>query len=52
MFSPTPSDMLVALSDNNTIFLLMSNGDGAGAYNVVWTIKNNIVVSQFVNRDF
>jgi hypothetical protein len=52
MFSPASSNMLVALSDDNTMFILMSNGDGAGAYNVVWTIKKNIVVSQFINRDF
>jgi hypothetical protein len=52
LFSPSPNNMLVALSDDNTMFLVMSNGDAAGAYNVVWTIKNNIVVSQFVNRDF
>lgn len=52
MLSPSPNNMLVALSDDNTIFLVMSNGDAAGAYNVVWTIKNNRVVSQFVNRDF
>jgi hypothetical protein len=52
LFSPSPKDMLVALSDDNTMFLVMSNGDAAGAYNVVWSIKNNIVASQFVNRDF
>jgi hypothetical protein len=34
------------------MFVIMSNGDGAGSYNVVWTIQNSKVISQFMNRDF
>ncbi|MDI3321428.1 hypothetical protein [Pinibacter soli] len=52
LFSPNAENMYVALSDENVMFLVMSNGDAAGAYNVVWTIKNNQVISRFVNRDF
>ncbi len=52
IFSPWQKNMIVALSDDNTMFIVMSNGDAGNAYNVVWTIKNNIVVSEFINRDF
>lgn len=52
ILSPDLDDMHVILSINNTIFVIMSNGDGAGSYNVVWTIQNNKVISQFMNRDF
>ncbi|WP_313376758.1 hypothetical protein [Chishuiella sp.] len=38
--------------NNDIIFLVMSNGDAAGAYNVVWTIQNGEVIDRFINRDF
>lgn len=38
-------------TDNN-LFLYMQNSDGAGSYNVVWTLKDGVVVSQFLYRDF
>ncbi|MBN9297105.1 MAG: hypothetical protein J0I41_08840 [Filimonas sp.] len=52
MLEPNSEEIRVALSDNNTMFLSMSNSDAAGAYNVVWTIQNGMVNSQFINRDF
>ncbi|MDU1889350.1 MAG: hypothetical protein E6767_01550 [Dysgonomonas sp.] len=51
-FSPTPENMYVAISDDNTFFICMSNGDAAGAYAVVWTIKNDLIVSVISYRDF
>lgn len=45
--STDPDLVGVAESTENTLFLYMSNGDGAGGYSVVWTIKNGQIVSQF-----
>lgn len=50
-FSPNIEAMFVAEGKNDTIFISMTNGDGAGGYGVVWTIKGNqIFVATF--RDF
>ena len=50
--STNPDLVGVAESTDNTLFLYMSNGDGDGGYNVVWTIKNGIVISQYFNVGF
>lgn len=52
LFSPNIDNMRVYLGSGNTLFTVMSNGDAAGAYNVVWTIQNNKVTDRFINRDF
>lgn len=52
IFSPDFKNTQIAIGPDKTIFIAMSNGDGAGAYNVVWTIKDNNVKDQFVFRDF
>ncbi|WP_427875581.1 SH3 domain-containing protein [Flavobacterium sp. MMS24-S5] len=52
MYSPNFENTQIFIGSDKTIFIAMSNGDAAGAYNVVWTIKNNHVKDQFVFRDF
>lgn len=52
MYSPSFKNTQISVGSDKTIFISMSNGDGAGAYNVVWTIKDNTVKDQFVFRDF
>jgi hypothetical protein len=54
LFMPTtnPDHVGVAESTDNTLFLFMSNSDGAGSYDVVWTIKNGIAINQFIHRGF
>ncbi|GAA6766181.1 hypothetical protein AAFH68_21210 [Flavobacterium sp. CGRL1] len=52
IYSPSFKHTQISIGSDKTIFIAMSNGDGAGAYNVVWTIKNNNVKDQFVFRDF
>ncbi len=52
MFCPNFENMYVVISNDNTLFVVMSNSDAAGAYNVAWTIQYGKVVSQFMNRDF
>lgn len=52
IYSPSFRNTQITISSDKTIFIAMSNGDGAGAYNVVWTIKDNNVKEQFVLRDF
>lgn len=52
MYSPSFNNTQICIGSDKTIFITMSNGDGAGAYNVVWKIKDNIVKNQFVFRDF
>lgn len=42
----------LAVSTDDTLFLYMSNSDGAGSYDVVWTIKQWKCVSQFLYRSF
>ena len=42
----------VAVGTDNHLFLYMSNSDGAGSYEVVWTIKNGEVFNQFLYRNF
>lgn len=42
----------LAEGTDGTLFLYMSNSDGAGAYDVVWTIKDGECKSQFLYRNF
>ena len=51
LFQPSIANTYVCIH-KNTIFIVMSNGDGAGAYNVVWTIEKNEIIDRFINRDF
>jgi len=54
MLMPTKvlANLGVAEGSDQTLFLYMSNSDGAGGYDVVWTIKSGKVVSQFLYRNF
>lgn len=38
-FSPNPDNMFVAIGDNDTLYLSMTNGDAAGGYGVAWKIR-------------
>ncbi|MBV7529896.1 hypothetical protein [Chitinophaga sp. sic0106] len=42
----------IAEGDGGTLYLFMSNSDGAGSYEVVWTIKGKAVVNQFLYINF
>lgn len=50
--SPTRENMFVAVSDDNTLFIAMTNGDGAAGYGVVWTVKKAQVQSVITFQDF
>lgn len=52
IYNPNLKNTQISIGADKTIFLAMCNGDGAGAYNVIWTIKDNNVKDQFVFRDF
>jgi len=52
LYSPSFKNTQISIGLDKTVFITMSNGDGAGAYNVVWSIKDNRVKDQFVFRDF
>jgi len=48
--SPNIDNIFVAEGKNGTFFIVMSNGDGAGSYKIVWIIKNeNVSVMTFLN---
>ncbi|MDR2950298.1 MAG: hypothetical protein LBV71_13970 [Prevotella sp.] len=50
-FSPNPDNMFVAVGDDGSLFISMTNGDAAGSYGVAWKIKDeNVSVVAF--RDF
>ncbi|MDR3057049.1 MAG: hypothetical protein LBU84_02785 [Prevotella sp.] len=50
-FSPNPDNMFVAVGDDGSLFISMTNGDAAGGYGVAWKIKDeNVSVVAF--RDF
>ncbi|WP_437918646.1 hypothetical protein [Sphingobacterium sp. LRF_L2] len=42
----------VSEGSNGVFFLYMSNSDGAGGYDVVWTISNEKCTDQFLYRNF
>ena len=51
IFQPNISNMYVS-TNGDTIFIVMSNADAGGSYNIVWTIRNNQIIDRFINRDF
>ncbi|SHL50403.1 hypothetical protein SAMN05444266_103540 [Chitinophaga jiangningensis] len=54
MLNPTRIEDYFGMAEGSgdTLYLYMSNSDGAGSYEVVWTIKGSAVVSQFLFISF
>ena len=52
IFSVNFKNTEIYIGTDKILYLTMSNSDGAGSYNIVWTINNNTITSQFIFRDF
>lgn len=50
--APNHEYMYVAKAADNIYYLIMSNGDGAGGYELVYTIKDKILISAIAYRNF
>ncbi|MDR3011041.1 MAG: SH3 domain-containing protein [Sphingobacterium sp.] len=51
LFQPNIDNMYVSMN-NDTFFIVMSNSDAGGAYNIVWTVYKETIINRFINRDF
>lgn len=51
-FSICPDNAYVARGKGDTLFICMMNGDGAGGYNLVWTVRGGKPESSVVFIDF
>ena len=54
LYTPTlwAENTVVALGKDNTLFISTLNGDGAGSYHAIWTVKDYKVGSLFVLNGF
>lgn len=52
LYEPSEDYHQVSIGKNNTLFIQTLNGDGAGGYCLVWTIKDYQVKNQLVVRGF
>jgi hypothetical protein len=48
LYEPRLKTLKAYLSPNNTIYIEMDNSDGAGAYTVIWIIKNGKYLKKFL----
>ncbi|MEO3406085.1 SH3 domain-containing protein [Mucilaginibacter sp. CAU 1740] len=50
LYEPAFRSFDVYLGPKNTIYIQMNNSDGAGAYTVIWIIKNNKYLKRFIDN--
>jgi len=50
LYEPNYSNFNVYLGKNNTIYIEMDNSDGAGAYTIIWIIKNGKYFDRYIDN--
>jgi len=50
LYEPNYSNFNVYLGKNNTIYIEMDNSDGAGAYTVIWIIKDGKYFDRYIDN--
>jgi hypothetical protein len=50
LYEPNFKDFNVYLSKNGTLYIEMDNSDGAGAYTIIWVIKNNQYLKRYIDN--
>jgi hypothetical protein len=50
LYEPRLKTLKVYLGINNTLYIEMDNSDGAGAYSVIWIIKNNQYLKRYIDN--
>jgi hypothetical protein len=48
LYEPRFKTLKIFIGANNSIYIELDNSDGAGAYSVIWTIKNNKYLKKFL----
>jgi hypothetical protein len=51
LYQPTLSTLKVYLGKGNTAYIELNNSDGAGAYTVIWIVKNERYLKRYINFD-
>ena len=52
LYEPRFSSITVYLGKNNTIYVKMGNSDGAGAYTIIWIIKNGKYLKRYIDNSY
>jgi hypothetical protein len=50
LYEPWLKSLQVYIGKNNTIYIEMDNSDGAGAYSIIWIIKNNHYLKKYIDN--
>lgn len=50
LFEPRFSSAVVYLSPDNTIYIQLDNSDGAGAYSVIWIVKDGNYIRRYIEN--
>lgn len=50
LYEPNLSTLQIYIGKDNTIYVEMDNSDGAGAYSIIWIIKNNQYFKRYIDN--
>ncbi|HKB43436.1 MAG TPA: hypothetical protein VKC90_03570, partial [Chitinophagaceae bacterium] len=50
LYEPQLRSLHVYIDKSDTIYIEMDNSDGAGAYSIIWTIKNNKFQKRYIDN--
>jgi hypothetical protein len=50
LYEPNFKSFKIYLSPNDVIYIEMDNSDGAGAYSIIWTIKNGKYLERYIDN--
>ena len=49
---PSLENTFVSVGNDNTLYIAMNNGDGAGSYSLLWVLKDGTITQKIVYRGF
>ena len=49
LFEPRLKTLSICYGPENTLYISMSNSDGAGAYTIIWIFKDNKYYSRYID---